>query len=93
MTSNNFPAEYKEPKDPEQKVEIRLTRAQALVLFEFLSRFSEEDKLEIEDQAEERVLWDICGDLERLLVEPFHPDYKDILQRARNSIRDPEDKK
>ncbi len=55
----------------EEKVTIELSSAEALVLFEFLSRFSDENKLEIEDQAEARVLWDMCCLLEKQLVEPF----------------------
>ena len=75
-------------KIPEEEVVITLPRAQALVLFEFLSRFSDDKKLEIQDQAEERVLWDMCCDLERVLVEPFRSDYDVLLQRARDSVRD-----
>ena len=48
-----------------EDVTITLSRAQALVLFEFLSRFSDDRKLEVQDQAEQRVLWDMCCDLER----------------------------
>jgi hypothetical protein len=76
---------------PDKKVVIELSSAYALVLFEFLSRFSDEDKLEIKDQAEARVLWDICGDLEKALVEPFRSDYTQLLQKARDAVRDKED--
>jgi len=61
------------------------------VLFEFLSRFSNDDKLEIRHQAEERVLWDMCCDLEKALAEPFRADYADLLQKARDAVRDKED--
>ena len=73
---------------PDEDVVIELSRAHALVLFEFLSRFSDDNKLEIRDRAEERVLWDMCCDLEKALVEPLRPDYSDLLQRARDSVRD-----
>jgi hypothetical protein len=80
------------PNAPDEKVVIELSRAHALVLFEFLSRFSDSDdqdrRLEIQDQAEERVLWDMCCDLEKALVEPFSPDYAGLLQRARDTVRD-----
>ncbi len=78
-------------KPPEEDVVITLPRTQALVLFEFLSRFSDDKKLEIQDQAEERVLWNVCCDLERVLVEPFRSDYDVLLQRARDTIRDKTD--
>jgi hypothetical protein len=73
---------------PEEEVVITLPRAQALVLFEFLSRFSDDHKLEIKDQAEERVLWNVCCDLERVLVEPLRSDYDLLLRRARETVRD-----
>jgi hypothetical protein len=40
-------------------------------LFEFVSRFTNEEKLEIVDQAEERVLWDIGSTLEKMLAAPL----------------------
>ncbi len=70
------------------EIEIKLSKNKALVLFEFLHRFSDNDKLNIEHQSEERVLWDILGDLEKKLVEPFSPKYLDILNKARESVRD-----
>jgi hypothetical protein len=39
------------------RIEIKLTKDEAIVLFEFLSRFSDKDELKIEHQAEERA----CG--------------------------------
>ena len=77
--------------EPESEgVNIFLKRPHALVLFEFLFRYSQEEKLEIKDQAEQRVLWDVCCDLERTLDEPFRPDYEMLLERARESVRDRE---
>ena len=62
-----------------------------MVLFEFLARFNETEHPDIfEDQAEQKVLWIIEGQLEKQLVEPFRPDYKKIINEARNKIRDKE---
>jgi hypothetical protein len=69
-------------------MEIKLTNEEALVLFEFLSRFSEQDILGIEDQAEMRVLWNLQSLLEKLLPESFLKDYEIILNKARSQIRD-----
>lgn len=71
-----------------QGIEIKLTGDEALVLFEFLSRFDESQALEIVDQSEERVLWNLHGDLQKKLVEPFKSDYRDLLRSARNRLRD-----
>lgn len=70
-------------------VNLSLTKDEALILFEFLSRFSESDsELTIEDQAEERVLWNLCCDLEKILVEPFQENYGELLNQAREKVRD-----
>ena len=70
-------------------VELKLTKDEALVLFEFLCRFSNDDALAIDDQAEERALWNLQCVLEKVIMEePFSPDYKSILEAARNRLRD-----
>lgn len=69
------------------QISLELSKDEALVLFEFLSRFSEHDKLQIEDQAEVRALWDVQAMLEKLLVEPFMPDYLELLSGARERLR------
>lgn len=70
---------------------IKLNKNEALVLFEFLSRINDKELKEIfEDQAEQKILWILEGQLEKQLVEPFKPDYNDIIREARNKIRDEE---
>jgi hypothetical protein len=71
------------------EITIKLTKDESLVLFEFLSRFNQTDNTNIfEDQAEQKTLWAIEGQLEKILVEPFKPDYLDIIKEARNRLRD-----
>ena len=72
------------------KIVLSFTKNEALVLFEFVCRFSDDKELSIQDQAEERVLWNMCGSLEKVLAEPFDPDYETILQQARDEVRDKE---
>ncbi len=67
---------------------IELSRNEALVLFEWLSRFSETGDLAFVHQAEQRVLWDIEAVLESQLVEPLAPDYESLLATAREAVRD-----
>ena len=71
-----------------QKVQIELTGDEALVLFKLLSRYSGSEALVIEDQAEQRALWNLLGALERQLVEPLRAEYSELLQRARERLRD-----
>lgn len=72
------------------EVKINLTKDEALVLFENLSRFSDENSLIIEDQAEQRVLWNLTCLFENELSEPFSKDWPNIIQGARNRLRDAE---
>jgi hypothetical protein len=75
--------------DRTQNIKFTLSQDEALVLFEFLSRFSDDNALRIEDPAEARVLWDLCCLLEEQLAEPFREDYAELLERARAAVRDP----
>lgn len=70
------------------EVQISLTADEALVLFEFLSRFEESNELTIVDQAEERALSNLLGPLQKQLVSPFQEDYAEQLRQARNRLRD-----
>ena len=71
----------------ESGVSLSFSRAEALVLFEFLSRSSEQKSLEIRDQAEQRVLWDVQAELEGLLAEPLSKDYDVHFKKAREEVR------
>jgi len=68
------------------EVAIRLTVAEAVVLGEFLRRYSETDRLAVEDQAEQRALWNLECLLER---EALPPPSWPLLEEARASLRDP----
>lgn len=75
----------------EQIINLEITKDESLVLFDFLSRFNQSEHKEIfEDQAEQKTLWILEGQLEKQLVEIFNPDYKDIISNARKRIRDEE---
>lgn len=65
----------------EEKINLTLTKDEALVLFEFLARFNGTYNTEIfEDQAEQKTLWILEGQLEKQLVEPCHSNYLDIIK-------------
>jgi hypothetical protein len=70
------------------EITINLTKDQSLVLFEFLSRLNVQyDSPIFEDQAEQVALWEVEGQLQKVLVEPFMPDYIEILAKARERLR------
>ena len=68
-------------------MQFELTCDEALVLFEFLQRFSETGSFSIADQAEERALWNLSCILQKMLVEPFAPNYAELLAQARGRLR------
>ena len=41
-----------------------------------------------QDQSEEKVLWTIEGQLDKISVEPFMKDYKEIIEESRKRLRD-----
>lgn len=71
------------------EVTLTLSRAEAIVLFEWLARL--DDRAEpgagfFEHSSEERVMWAVSSQLERTLGEPFEPNYRAILESARASL-------
>jgi hypothetical protein len=73
--------------DLPEEIVLRLTRAEALVLFEWLAREDSDGKtLPVKHVAEERVFWRIEGQLENALGEPLSPDYKQLLDAARKEV-------
>lgn len=69
-------------------VGLELSADEALVPFEFLSRFSDTDELRTVDQAEQRVPWNLCCKLEKTLSTPFRTDHAQAIQDARDRLRD-----
>ncbi len=81
-----------------QGVSISLSRDEAVVLFDFLCRNdpptdNSEDPcvggrtFVVADHSEERVLWTIEAQLEKVLVEPLDPNWAKILKVARSQVR------
>jgi hypothetical protein len=72
-------------------VTVRLSQAEALVLSDALHRWESDGTLgglSYQDQAEQRVVWDLVASLEPVIEESFDPDYGVILGLARDSLRD-----
>ena len=67
-----------------EKVLIEIARAEALVFFEWIK--SHEEQLPVGHPAEQTVLWRIEAVLERLLSEPFAPNYNAIVAAARAEV-------
>ena len=71
----------------EAKVALELTVDEALVLFEWLSRFNQNENVAFEDAAEQRVLFDLESKLESSLTAPLEPNYKEQLAEARRRVQ------
>lgn len=71
-----------------EEVNIKLSKDEALVLFEFLSRYSDSEMLNIEHQSEARALWNLASIFEKELAEPLKKEYGELLEAARERLRD-----
>lgn len=69
-------------------IAITLSQEEALVLFEFFSRFAETDQFQLQHNAEYQAFSSIAASLEKRLVEPFSPNYLELLKAARNKLAD-----
>ena len=81
-----------ESTEGNKNVSVSLSDDEALVLFAWLSKFNAEEHPSLfQDQAEQRVLWDLEAVLEQVISVTFDKDYINILSKARENIRDPLD--
>lgn len=69
-----------------ENISISLSSDEALILSDYLSRISENENF-FEDKAEQQVLWAIEAQLDKILVEPFMPNYLQLVLDAKNRIR------
>jgi hypothetical protein len=70
----------------DDEISLKLSKEQALVLFEWLAQVDSLDTSVFRHPAEEKVLWKLQGQLESVLSEPFAPDYNEILEAARRTV-------
>ncbi|GHU14959.1 hypothetical protein AGMMS50225_27810 [Betaproteobacteria bacterium] len=69
-----------------EDIQLTLSKSEALVLFEWLSRnwekmHWEDDKLFVDPAEKQLMIW-LEGDVSRLLTEPFDSKYREILSKA-----------
>ncbi len=67
---------------------ISLSEDDAVVLFEYFSRFDETDDLSFHHAAEYLALQRLAGQIDQTTSAMFKPNYGDILQAARSRIAD-----
>ncbi len=66
----------------EEGIHLAMGRAEALTLFEMLADFHSQPCLQINGAAERLALVRLQGALEKVLVEPFMPDYQALVDEA-----------
>ena len=66
--------------------EVRLSRDAALVLFELLACASTDGSLRPIRPGDQEALWHLEGELERILPEPFLPNYTELVDAARSRL-------
>ncbi len=67
-------------------MKLELTDDQALVLLEWLARLEALAEPPYEHPAEQQVVWEIEAQLDRVLVEPFKPDYQQLVAAVRARV-------
>ncbi len=70
----------------ERTVALALTYDQALVLFEFFSRWGDTERLEFAHVAEYLALVRISAQLDKSIIEMFDPAYEQLLAAARARV-------
>jgi hypothetical protein len=72
-------------------VTISLTSDEALVLFDLLHRWEDDDQVAPpQNEAERIALWNLSALLERVMVEPFGPDYTRHVSEAQTRLTPPD---
>ena len=69
---------------------LTMTQDEALVFFDWIARFNESRQYRFDDEAEQRVLFDMEAVLEKNLTQVFANDYVALVARARAAVRDKE---
>lgn len=67
-------------------MDIKLTRAEAVVLHDLLYRISGKEEY-FEDIAEQYALWSIECQLEKELAEPHTDNYSEVIEQARETVK------
>jgi hypothetical protein len=62
---------------------LEIGRDEALVLFELIADYNMEPELKLTEHAERISMNLLVGALEKTLVEPFRPDYLELVRTAR----------
>lgn len=72
----------------EDEVTLKFSGDEAVILLEWLYKNDDDyERLVFEDRAEQWVLWQLEGRLEKQLITMFHPCCGKIIERAKKRIK------
>ena len=72
---------------PQEDVSVSLTGDEALVLFDLLHRWEDAEQVGTpQDKAEQVAVWNLSAALEKVLIEPFNPDYARLVSESRERL-------
>jgi hypothetical protein len=78
-----------ESKQSKNGIKIELSKDEAIVLFDWISRINEGEATNLRlDQAEMRILWDLEASFEKVINEIFAEDYNKIVAQAKQRVQD-----
>jgi type II secretory pathway component PulJ len=69
-----------------EQVQVALSKDEALVLFEWLASQDQKSRHAEAESAEQRVLWRVEGQLEKILPEILQPDYEQRVEASRRAV-------
>jgi hypothetical protein len=72
----------------DEMTSVALSSDYMLILYDLVVRLNAAESLEFEDQAEQRVMWDLESELESRLTVVLSADYQAKLAGARQRVRD-----
>lgn len=82
-------------REPGGAVTLTLSYAEAVVLADMLWRWERDgtqEGLPVEDQAEQRILWDLTALFEPLIDEVVDGSYDSVVAHSRSTVRDSNDR-
>lgn len=69
-------------------ITINLSDEEALLLYDLLSRLpNDQTMLDLSDDTDLQVIWNLESSLEKQLIEPLSNDYKQLVANARAQQR------
>lgn len=74
---------------PPDHFDLHLSRPRAIVLYDLLSRCLNNGQVNLADACDENVLHEMHDELQGQLTCPSRPDFQQVLERAREVVRDP----